>query len=245
MTRTYEWSQRVADAIAALPPRGSAAFWALVEHSGDDRRAARGSGGPPAAEVLAYLVREAYAAGDRALAERVFAVLWDRYAGHVLFYAREYRTRLQRSLTAEDVAVDVFTTLCTRLRNAGDVTFYECCFLPGLKRLTLDKVQRMDDEPLVSLTVQRDEGAEEEQHDLPDHAAVDPLEHVEEVERHEDLRALLPDRLRGLPEKAQRAAWLLMQGKAEGEIATSLGVSTRMVTNYKAAIRQALSGLGG
>src|SRR5690348_16695165 len=114
MTRTYEWSRRVADAIAALPPRGSAAFWALVEGGGENRRAASGPGAPPA-EVLAYLVREAYALGDRALAERVFAVLWDRYAGHVLFYAREYRTRLQRSLTVEDVTVDVFTTLCTRL----------------------------------------------------------------------------------------------------------------------------------
>lgn len=235
MARTYEWSQRIAELIARLPARGSAAFWALVEGSGQD------SSLPP--EALAYLVREAYAQGEAARAERVFTVLWDRYATHVAYYARGYAARLQRALTADDVMVDVFTLLCQRLRAATDVTFYECCFLPGLKRLTLDKVQRMEDAPLVSLTVQREEGDEDQQQDLPDQAAIDPMEHAEERERQEDLRALLPERLRDLPEKAQRTALLLMQGRTESEIAGEIGVTTRMVTNYKAAIRRALSDL--
>lgn len=233
MARTYEWSQRVAVLIAQLPARESVAFWERVEGAGDAARL------PP--EVLAYLVREAYAAGERARAERVFAALWDRYAAHVSYYAREYTARLQRALTAEDVMVDVFTLLCQRLRAAADVTFYECCFLPGLKRLTLDKVQRMEDEPVVSLTVGREEGSEEEQQqDLLDPMAVDPVERAEEQERQEDLRAMLPERLRDLPEKAQRTALLLMQGRTEGEIAGELGVTPRMVTNYKAAIRRSL-----
>jgi DNA-binding CsgD family transcriptional regulator len=235
MARTYEWSQRIATLIARLPVRGSAAFWALVEGSGQEAAL------PP--EVLAYLVREAYAQSEPARAERVFSLLWDRYAAHVFYYARAYSARLQRAMTAEDVMIDVFTLLCQRLRVATDVTFYECCFLPGIKRLTLDKVQRMEDEPLVSLTVQREEGDEEQQQDLPDHAAIDPMEHAEERERQEDLRALLPERLHDLAEKAQRTALLLMQGRTEGEIAGELGVTTRMVTNYKAAIRRALSDL--
>ena len=240
MARTYEWSQKVTAAIAALPERDCTAFWTLVEGGGHDgvSRAA-----PPPPEVLAYLIREAYGCGARGRAERLVAALWDRFAAHVLYYAKQYQTRLLRGITAEDVAIEVFTLLCNRLRNAEATTFYECCFLPGLKRLTLDKVQRLDDEPLVSLTVQREEGEEEEQ-DLPDHGALDPQEQAEEGERHEALRQLLPALLDGLPERARRTAYLLMQGRGEGEIAADIGVSTRMVTNYKAMIRKALVELG-
>ena len=236
MARTYTWSVRVAGTIAALPERDSRAFWELVEGTGD-------ADTPLAPEVLAFLIREAFARGAQARAERLFSVLWRRYAAHVLFYARQYQARLQRSLTGEDVAVEVFSLLCARLRTATDVTFYECCFLPGLKRLTLDKVQRLPDEPVVSLTVQRDTEAEEEQQDLADPGAVDPHEQAEASEYQEALRALLPARLHGLQPKVQMTARLLMQGKAEGEIAAALGVSTRMVTNYKAVLRQALAGL--
>ena len=236
MAKTYTWSGRVAATIAALPERDSPAFWELVERTGD-------GGVALAPEVLAFLVRESFAHGALARAERLYAVVWRRFAGHVLVYARQYQARLQRSLTAEDVAVEVFALLCARLRAATDVTFYECCFLPGLKRLTLDKVQRLPDEPLVSLTVQRDEEAEEEQQDLEDPGAADPHEEAEMSEYQEELRAVLPARLHGLPPKVQTTAHLLMQGKAEGEIAAALGVSTRMVTNYKAVLRQALAGL--
>ena len=239
MARTYEWSQKVAAAIAALPERDGEAFWALVEGSG---HGAAPRTAPLVPEVLAYLVREAYGCGARVRVERLVAVLWDRYAPHVLYYASQYQTRLLRGITADDVAIEVFTLLCNRLRNAEATTFYECCFLPGLKRLTLDKVQRLDDEPLVSLTVQRAEGEEEEQ-DLPDHGAIDPQEQAEEGERHEALRQLLPSLLDGLPERARRTAYLLMQGKGEGEIAADIGVSTRMVTNYKVMIRKALTEL--
>lgn len=237
MAKTYTWSGRVAATITALPERDSRAFWEVVEGTGD-------AGTPLVApEVLAFLVREAFARGASARAERLYAVLWRRYAANVLFYASQYQGRLQRSLTGEDVAVEVFALLCSRLRAATDVTFYECCFLPGLKRLTLDKVQRLPDEPLVSLTVQRDADAEEEQQDLEDPGAVDPHEQAELSEYQEELRGTLPARLQGLQPKVQMTARLLMQGKAEGEIAAALGVSTRMVTNYKAVLRQALAGL--
>jgi DNA-directed RNA polymerase specialized sigma24 family protein len=195
--------------------------------------------------VLAYLVRLAYAHGERAAAERIFAVLWDRFAAHVIFYAQGYRSRLRRGVEAEDVVVDVFATLCARLRSAEGCTFYEACFLFGLKRLTLDKVQRMPDEPLVSLTQTREEGEEEEQRDLEDREAPDPREQAERGEQRSELRQALPSRLHGLPDRARHTAWLLMQGRSEGEIAATLGVSTRMVTNYKAAIRTALDGLQG
>lgn len=235
MARTYEWSRRIADLIEALPAWGSADFWLALEDGGS-RTALP-------AEVLAYVVRAAYARDERSLAERAFALLWARHASHVIYYARDYRMRLQRSVTAEDVAVDVFATLATRLRGATGVTFYECCFLPGLKRLTLDKVQRMEDEPLVSLTVEREDG--EEEHDVQDQAAVDPFEHVEVLEEREELRAALPAYLIDLPERAQRTALGLMHGQTESQIAAALGVSTRMVTNYKAAIRRVLADLEG
>jgi len=233
MSKDYVWSAPVAASIEALPAFGGASFWSLLEQQS------------VAPEVLAYLVRVGSAAGDVRSAERVFAFIWDRAASYVLHWAQAFSSRLERARTAEDVLVEVFTTLWRRLIRSGsdEVTFYECCFLRGLKQLTQDVTFRLPAEDSVSLTTELPEDGQEEQQDLPDPDAVDPLEHLEAQERRSALRAALPDHLFGLPEKVQRTAFLLMANHGEGEIARMLGVSTRMVTNYKATIRQALTGL--
>lgn len=237
MTSTYTWSTRVEQRIAQLPlvdgaiPTDDRAFWAHVEAVGDGAL-------PP--EVLAYLVRIAYKQGTRSAVDRLVSLLWDRYGPHVAYYARGYGGRLRRMVEVDDVAVDVFSILTDRLRRADGVTFYEACFLPGLKRLTLDKVQRLHDEPLISLTTSQDEGDAEEQREVPDDGAVDPHDEALENERRAEMRRAIPLQLRGLPERVLSAAVLLMEGKSEKEIADALGVSTRMVTNYKAALRRAL-----
>jgi RNA polymerase sigma factor (sigma-70 family) len=241
MAKEYVWSARVAAAVAALPPHDGrlpteyARFWPMVE--------SRGSAALPP-EVLAYLLRIAHAQGDRAAAERLFTELWDRYAPYVASYARRYQQRLQRMVTIDDVTVDVFVSLNSRLSSASGITFFEACFLPGLKRLTLDKVQRLPDEPTTSLTMTPDEGDGDAQWDMPDPDAEDPQERSEERERRQALREALPPMLQSLPERVQQTARMLMDGMSEGEIARQIGVTPRMVTNYKAAIRSALAEFG-
>jgi mycothiol synthase len=238
MSATYTWSPRVERLIDALPlaggrlPIDDGGFWSVVEAAGDTAL-------PP--EVLAYLVRIAYAQNLRGAVDRLFGLIWDRYAAHVVAYARRYSARLQRMVAVEDVVVDVFALLAERLRKAAGVTFYEACFLLGLKRLTLDKVQRLADEPLLSLTVGGEDGEEEEQREFPDPGAVDPQAQALDSERLAALHRALPVRLHGLPDRVLQTAVLLMAGRGEKEIAEALGVSTRMVTNYKATLRRALA----
>ena len=235
MAKIYEWSPTVRAAIGALPPLLSPPFWQAVE--------GHGQGSPPLPpEVLAYLVRETYARGEHAMAERVFAVLLERCGRYVIAWARDFQGRLYGAQTAEDVLVEVFTLLWNRLIAAKGATFYEACFMRGLKRLTQDKLFRLPDEPTVSITMSQDEG-EDEQQDIADHAATDPHEHAERLEWQADLRQELAQRLHERPASIQRTAWLLMQGRGEGEIARELRVSTRMVTNYKAALRALLADL--
>ena len=108
----------------------------------------------------------AYAAEDGEAIDRLCGVLWDRAAPKVAYYARNYSQRFQRSITVDDITVEVFEILFRRLRQAEGITFYEAIFVRGLQLLTLDKVQRLKDEPLDSLAVQPPDSDEEEQRDL-------------------------------------------------------------------------------
>jgi DNA-directed RNA polymerase specialized sigma24 family protein len=238
MARTYQWSPKVAAIIATLPMRDGQvslrdpALWALIEtHEATQLPL----------EVIAYLVRMAYVTADEQAIERLCVVLWDRAASRVAYYARAYSQRLQRSVTVEDVTVEVFEILCRRLRSAEGITFYEAIFVEGIKLLTLDKVRRLKDEPLESLAVQSPDGDEEEQRDLVDPEAIDPQAHAEQTEARGILSTELGARLRGLREPEYQTALLLMQGLSETAIAGRLGVTTRTITNHKAAIRRLLA----
>jgi DNA-directed RNA polymerase specialized sigma24 family protein len=168
-------------------------------------------------------------------------VLWDRAAPRVAYYASSYTQMLQRAITIEDVTVEVFALLSRRLAAADGITFYEAIFHEGLKRLTLDKVQRLPDPPLESLAMQSPESDEEEQRDLPDPRAIDPQAHAEQSEAQRLLSTELGARLRELREPQYQTALLLMQGYSESAIASRLGVTTRTITNHKAAIRRVLA----
>jgi DNA-directed RNA polymerase specialized sigma24 family protein len=238
MARTYQWSPKVAAIIESLPMHNGQVslrdpvLWTLVETY---------DAAQLPLEVVAYLARLAYATADEQAIDRLFDVLWERAAPRVAYYARAYSQRLQRSITVEDVTVEVFEILFRRLRSAEGITFYEAIFVEGLKLLTLDKVRRLKDEPLESLAVQSPDGDEEEQRDLPDPEAVDPQVQAEQSEAHGILSTELGARLRGLREPEYQTALLLMQGLSETAIAGRLGVTTRTITNHKAAIRRLLA----
>lgn len=241
MARTYEWSPRLAEAIASLPPHeqglpvADQCFWSLVEAIGD---------AAPALEVLAYLVRHAYAHGQRAAAERVFAILWERAHNQVIWFAvRALGGYLGGDLDAADIVVEAFRLLGARLRAATGVTFYEVTFLGGLKRLVLDQRRGLDTTFVETLSVSPDEGGEGEQRELCDAGALDPEQEALDRDRQDELRRAIPQRLAALPPRIQQTAYLLQQFQGETAIAESLGVTTRMVRHYKARIRDALAGL--
>jgi DNA-directed RNA polymerase specialized sigma24 family protein len=240
VTKTYQWSPKVAASIATLPALDGQvsltdpALWALVE---------RPDATPLPLEVIAYLVRLAYAAADEQAIDRLFAVLWDRAAPRVAHCAHAYSQRLRRSITIDDITVEVFEILFRRLRQAEGITFYEAVFFEGLNLLTLDKVRRLKDEPLESLGAPLPNGDEDEQRDLPDPQAIDPQAHAEQRESQQFLSTQLGARLRELREPQYQTALLLMQGLSEGEIARRLGVTTRTITNHKATIRRLLADL--
>jgi DNA-directed RNA polymerase specialized sigma24 family protein len=241
MARIYDWSPQLAEAIAALPtheqglPVADQCFWSVVEASGDEA---------PALELLAYLVRQAYAHGQRAAAERVFAALWERAHSQVIGFAvRKLGGYLGGDLDAADIVVEAFRLLGVRLRASTGITFYEVTFLGGLKRLVLDQRRGLDTMFVETLSVSPDEGDEGEQRELRDTAAIDPEQQALDRDRREELRRVIPERLAALPHRARQTAYLLQQFQSETAIAEALGVTTRMVRNYKASIREALAGL--
>jgi DNA-directed RNA polymerase specialized sigma24 family protein len=241
MARTYEWSPKLAATIATLPPHEhglpvvDGRFWSTVEAAGDEA---------PALELLAYLVRQAYAHGQRAAAERVFAALWERAHSQVIGFAvRKLGGYLGGDLDAEDIVVEAFRLLGVRLRAASGITFYEVTFLGGLKRLVLDQRRGLDTMFVETLSVSPDEGDEGEQRELHDTAAIDPEQQALDRDRRKELRRVIPERLAALPQRARQTAYLLQQFQSETAIAETLGVTTRMVRNYKASIREALAGL--
>ncbi len=241
MARVYEWPARIAASIAALPahehglPAHDERFWALVEATGDNALPL---------EVLAYLARTAYAHGQPAAADRLFAEIWNRSCYTLAVYARrKHGHYLDGAISADDVLVEVFGLLGTRLRNAVGITFYEVAFLGGLRKLVSDQGRALDRSFVSSLDATRGDGEEEEQRDIRDEQAIDPDLQVREDESHWELRNVVRGRLADLPTRARRTALLMIQWQNEKEIATALGVSTRMVRNYKAQIRAALDGL--
>ena len=197
MTRAYDWPPRVAEAIAALPPHdpglagGDARFWSQVEATGDTA---------PALEVLAYLVREAYAHGQRAAAERVFAVLWERAHRQLIgFGVRALGGYLGGAVDAADLVVEAFRVLGVRLRAASGITFYEVTFLGGLKKLMLDQRRGLDSTVMETLSVSPDDGDEGEERDVHDAGATDPEQQALATDRQEELRRVIPERLAALP----------------------------------------------
>jgi hypothetical protein len=241
MARTYDWPPHVADAIAALPAHdhGLAAagehFWSVVEATGTEA---------PPLEVLAYLVRRAYAQGQRAAAERLFAVLWARTHRQLTGFAvRALGGYLTGHVDAADIIVETFRLLGTRLRAATDITFYEVTFLGGLKKLVLDQRRGLDKTFVETLSVSPEDGDDGEEREVHDTDALDPEQQVLETDRQEELRQLIPARLATLSPRAQQTASLLQQFQSETAIAQSLGVTTRMIRHYKAQIREALADL--
>jgi hypothetical protein len=241
MARTYDWSPQIVEAIAALPRHDDGlatldeCFWTQVE--------ATGAQAPPL-EVLAYLVRVAYAHGERSAAERVFAALWARAHAQVIGFAvRTLGGYLGGAVDAADIVVEAFRLLGIRLRAATGITFYEVTFLGGLKKLVLDQRRGLDTTFVETLSASPDEGEEGEQRDIRDANALDPEQQALDSDRQEELRTVIPERLAGLAPRARQTAYLLQQFQSETAIAQSLGVTTRMVRHYKAQIRDALSGL--
>jgi len=94
-----------------------------------------------------------------------------------------------------------------------------------------------------TLSVAPDEGDEGEQRELRDTAAIDPEQQALDRDRREELRRVIPERMAALPLRARQTAYLLQQFQSETAIAEALGVTTLMVRNYKASIREALAGL--
>jgi len=241
MARTYEWPPHIAEAIAALPlhDRGSPvtdpAFWAVVEATGD---------GAPALEVLAYLVRWAYVQGQRPVAERVFAALWARAHNQLIAFAvRALGGYLGGEVDADDIVVEAFRLLGVRLRAAIGITFYEVTFLGGLKKLVLDQRRGLDTRFVETLSISSEDEGEGEQREVHDTNALDPEQQAVAADSQDELRRVIPARLATLAPRAQQTAFLLQQFQSETAIAASLGVTTRMVRNYKARIRDALAGL--
>jgi DNA-directed RNA polymerase specialized sigma24 family protein len=241
MARIYEWPARVAAAIATLPdcenglPEQDLQFWARVDAVDDSALPL---------EVLAYLARTAYKHNQHSAADRVFAAIWSRASQSIALYAmRKHGHYLAGALSAEDIVVEVFSRLGTRLRSASGITFYEVALLGGVRIMVNDHGRDIDRTFVASLDTPSRDADSDEQYDLIDDGAVDPDHQIGIDESRLALRGDVHQRLERLPPRARQTATLLMQWQSETAIATALGVSTRMVRNYKAQIRAALDGL--
>jgi DNA-directed RNA polymerase specialized sigma24 family protein len=242
MGRAYTWPDNVASRIAALPnldrgiPQSDRRFWELVEE---------GDSSAMPLEVLAHLIRVAYTHEQPAAVDRLAAVLWKRSGRLVATMAlRSVGGYLRGDRSIEDVVSETYRVLFARLRAARDVTFYEVLFARAVGKLVLDQRRQLarDAEETQSGQFGESEDGEQEP-EFRDLAAPDPEDEALDEERRAELRRLVPERLAELSPRAQRAALLLGRFCSDGTIAREIGVTTRMVRNYKEQIRRALSGL--
>jgi DNA-directed RNA polymerase specialized sigma24 family protein len=242
MGKAYTWPDNVASRIAALPdldrgiPEADLKFWEAVEEDGTV---------VVPLEVLAYLIRVAYAHEQRAAVDRLASTLWKRSGRLVATMAlRSVGGYLRGDRSIEDVVSETYRILFNRLRASRDVTFYEVLFARAVGTLVIDQrrqLARDAEESQSSQSGEQEDGDPEPE--LRDLAAPDPEEEALDAERRDELRRLVPARLADLTPRAQRAALLLGRFCSDGTIARELGVTTRMVRNYKEQIRRALSGL--
>ncbi len=79
--------------------------------------------------------------------------------------------------------------------------------------------------------------------ELADVDAVNPETHVLVQEYLDQLGDEVRGVLQALPERVRATAMLLTSGKTQEEIAAAVGVSSRMVRNYKRDLERALGSL--